>query len=155
MCGILPKKCHVAPSPLATQMTPLAARGIAHSTHWGWGDYVWPTFHLLRIFQSRRLPPDGREVRFNFLSQTCPDPLATLTRSASAADDSDSPDNLTRQTLAICRIHFCPRSRSKLRQHCRPSLLNYHSSSIQDTLDKTFLNLLRLPDAFSVSKIIN
>ena len=30
--GILPKKCHVAPSPLATQMAPLATRGIAHST---------------------------------------------------------------------------------------------------------------------------
>ena len=42
--------------------------------------------------------------------------------------DSTSPDNLTHQTLTICRIHFCPRSRSKFRQHCRPNLLNYHSS---------------------------
>ena len=79
------------------------------------GNSVRPTFHLLRIFHSRRLPPDGREVRFNFPGQTCPDLLATLTRSTSATDDSDSPDNLTRQTLAICRIHFCPQSRSKLR----------------------------------------
>ena len=94
------------------------------------GNSVRPTFHLLRIFHSRRLPPDGREVRFNFPGQTCPDQLATLTRSTFAADDSDSPDNLTRQTLTICRIHFYPQSRSKLRQHCRPSLLNYHSSSI-------------------------
>ena len=119
------------------------------------GNSVQPTFHLLQIFHSRRLPSDGRKVRFNFPGQTCPDPLATLTRSTSVVDDSDSPDNLTRQTLAICRIHFCPQSRSKLRQHCWPSLLNYHSSSIQDTLDKTLPNLLRLPDAFPVLKIIN
>ena len=112
-------------------------------------------FHLLWIFHNRRLPPDGREVRFNFLGHTCSDPLATLTRSTSAADDSDYLDNLTRHTLAICRIHLCPQLRSKLRQHYRPSLLNYHSSSIQDTLDKTFLNLLRLIDAFPVLKIIN
>ena len=119
------------------------------------GNSVRPTFHLLRIFHSRRLPPDGREVRFNFSGQAYPDPLATLTRSTSAADESDSPNNLTRQTLAICWIHFCPQSRSKLRQHCRLSLLNYQSSSIQDTLDKTLPNLLRLPDAFPVPKIIN
>ena len=31
-CGILPKKCHVAPSSLAMQTAPLATRGIAHST---------------------------------------------------------------------------------------------------------------------------
>ena len=39
--GILPKKCHVAPSPLHTQTVPFAMRGIAHST---WG----------RILSSRR-----------------------------------------------------------------------------------------------------
>ena len=119
------------------------------------GNSVRPTFHLLWIFHNRRLPPDGREVRFNFLGHTCSDPLATLTRSTSAADDSDYLDNLTRHTLAICRIHLCPQLRSKLRQHYRPSLLNYHSSSIQDTLDKTLPNILRLPDAFPVPKIIN
>ena len=31
-CEILPKKCHVALSPLHTQTVPLAMRGIAHST---------------------------------------------------------------------------------------------------------------------------
>ena len=31
-CGILPKKCHVALSPLHTQTVPLAMRGITHST---------------------------------------------------------------------------------------------------------------------------
>ena len=52
--------------------------------------------------------------RFNFPRQTCPDPLMTLTQRASAADNSDSPDSLARQTLAIRRIHFCPQSKSKL-----------------------------------------
>ena len=32
LCGILPKKCHVDPSPLATQTAPLTTRGIAQST---------------------------------------------------------------------------------------------------------------------------
>ena len=40
--------------------------------------------------------------------QTCPDPLIALTRRASAADNSDSPDSLAPQTLAIRRIHFRP-----------------------------------------------
>ena len=119
------------------------------------GNSVRPTFHHLLIFHSRRLPSDRREVRFNFPGQTCPDPLATLTWSTSAPDDSNSPDNLTRHTLAICRIHFCPQLRNKLRQHCRSNLLNYHSSLMQDTLDKTFPNLLRLSDASPVPKIIN
>ena len=47
----------------------------------GGGNYVRLTFHLLQIFRNRRLPPNGREVRFDFPGQTCPDPLATLTRS--------------------------------------------------------------------------
>ena len=36
-CGILPKKCHVAPSPLATQTAPLATCDIAHSTRGEFG----------------------------------------------------------------------------------------------------------------------
>ena len=93
---------------------------------------VRPTFHLLqishirnyvrsdmsgssdRIFHIRSLTPDGRGGRFNFPSQTCPDPLIALTRRASVADNSDSPDSLARQTLAIRRIHFRPQSKSKL-----------------------------------------
>ena len=75
---------------------------------------VRPTFHLLRIFHIRRLTPDGRGGRFNFPGQTCPDPLIALTQKASAADNSDSPDSLARQTLAIRRIHFHPQSKSKL-----------------------------------------
>nr|CAN64928.1 hypothetical protein VITISV_003829 [Vitis vinifera] len=91
-----------------------------------------PTFHLLRIshirnsvrsnmsgssdriFHIRRLTPDGRGGRFNFPSQTYPDPLIALTRRASAANNSDSPDSLARQTLVIRRIHFRPQSKSKL-----------------------------------------
>ena len=76
---------------------------------------VRSTFHLLRIFHIRRLKPDGREGRFNFPGQTCPDPLITLTRRASAADNSDSPDSLAPQTLVIRRIHFRPQSKGKLR----------------------------------------
>nr|CAN76013.1 hypothetical protein VITISV_019182 [Vitis vinifera] len=75
---------------------------------------VRPTFHLLRISHIRRLMPDGRGGRFNFPGQTCPDPLIALTRRAFAADNSDSPDSLARQTLTIRRIHFCPQSKSKL-----------------------------------------
>ena len=37
-------------------------------------------FHLLRIFHIRCLMPDGRGGRFNFPSQTCPDPLIALTQ---------------------------------------------------------------------------
>ena len=59
--------------------------------------------------------PDGRGGHFNFPGQICPDPLIVLTQRASAADNSDSPDSLARQTLAIRRIHFRPQSKSKLR----------------------------------------
>ena len=76
---------------------------------------IQPTFHILRIFHIRRLTPDGREGRFNFLGQTCPDPLIALTRRASATDNSDSSDSLAPQTLAIRRIHFHPQSKGKLR----------------------------------------
>nr|CAN76736.1 hypothetical protein VITISV_002561 [Vitis vinifera] len=69
---------------------------------------VRPTFHLLRIFHIRRLTPDGKGGRFNFPGQTCPDPLIALTWRASAANNSDSPDSLAHQTLAIRRIHFRP-----------------------------------------------
>nr|CAN78547.1 hypothetical protein VITISV_000122 [Vitis vinifera] len=72
------------------------------------GIFVRPTFHLLWIFHIWRLTPNGRRGRFNFLGQTCPDPLIALTRRASAADNSNSPDSLARQTLAIHRIHFRP-----------------------------------------------
>nr|CAN71975.1 hypothetical protein VITISV_042684 [Vitis vinifera] len=51
---------------------------------------------------------DGRGGRFNFSGKTCPDPLIALTRRASAAANSDFPDSLARQTLAIFRIHFRP-----------------------------------------------
>ena len=71
-------------------------------------NFVRPTFHLLRIFHIRRLTPDGRGGRFNFPGQTCPNPLVMLARRTSAAKDSDSPDILARQTLAIRRIHFRP-----------------------------------------------
>ena len=43
---------------------------------------IRPTFHLFRIFRSRRLLPVERGGRFNFPGQTCPDPLVTLTRTA-------------------------------------------------------------------------
>ena len=77
---------------------------------------IRPTFHLLRLFHIRRLSPDGRGEHFSFPGQTCPDPLVALTRRTSATDNSDSPDSLARQTLAIHRIHFRPQSKSKLRQ---------------------------------------
>ena len=67
---------------------------------------IRPTFHLLQIFHIRRLTPDGRGGRFNFPGQTCPDLLIAFTRRASATDNSDSPDSLACQTLAISRIHF-------------------------------------------------
>nr|CAN66648.1 hypothetical protein VITISV_037909 [Vitis vinifera] len=57
---------------------------------------VRPTFHLLRIFHIWCLTLDGKEGRFNFPGQTCPDPLIALTRRASSADNSDSPDSLAR-----------------------------------------------------------
>ena len=83
-----------------------------------WISHIWnsvrSTFHLLRILHIRRLTPDGRGGRFNFPSQTCPDPLIALTQRASAADNSDSPDSLARQTLAIRRIHFRPQSSTPL-----------------------------------------
>ena len=71
-------------------------------------NYIRPTFHLLRIFHIRRLPLDGRGGQLNFPGQTCPDPSVTLIRITSVADNSDSPDSLARQILAIRRIHFCP-----------------------------------------------
>ncbi|RVW91460.1 hypothetical protein CK203_038612 [Vitis vinifera] len=46
--------------------------------------------------------------RFNFPGQTCSDPSITLIRITSVANDSDSPDSLARQILAIHRIHFRP-----------------------------------------------
>ena len=62
-CGILPKKCHVAPSPLATQMAPFATRDIAHSTRTEIiahstrmshiRNYARPTFYLIRMSHSR------------------------------------------------------------------------------------------------------
>ena len=133
-CGILPKKCHVAPSPLDTQTTPLrhmaslipfGRKIIAHSTRMSHSrNFVRPTshflrishsrnsvrltFYLLRIFHIRRFPPDGRGGRFNFPRQTCLDPSATLIRRTSVAGDSDSLDSLARQILAIRRIHFRP-----------------------------------------------
>ena len=57
---------------------------------------VRPTFHLLRIFHIWCRTLDGKEGRFNFPGQTCPDPLIALTRRASSADNSDSPDSLAR-----------------------------------------------------------
>nr|CAN68647.1 hypothetical protein VITISV_002820 [Vitis vinifera] len=71
-------------------------------------NFIRLTFHLLWIFHIRCLTPDGRGGRFNFPGQTCSDPLIELTRRASAADNSDSPDSLARHTLAIHWIHFCP-----------------------------------------------
>ena len=76
-----------------------------------------PTFHLFRIFHSRRLPLDGRGGRFNFPGQTCPDPLVVLIRRTSVTNDSNSPDSLACQILAIRRIHFRPQSKNKLRQY--------------------------------------
>ena len=103
-----------------------------HSSFHPGKNSIQPTIHLLRIsrirnsvqsdmsgssdriFHIRRLTLDGRGGPFNFPGQTCPDPLIVLTRRASAVDNSDSPDSLTRQTLAIRRIHFRPQSKSKL-----------------------------------------
>ena len=76
---------------------------------------VRPTFHLLRIFHIWCLTLDGKEGRFNFPGQTCPDPLIALTRRASATDNSDSSDSLARQILVIRRIHIRPQSKGKLR----------------------------------------
>ncbi|RVW93531.1 hypothetical protein CK203_035080 [Vitis vinifera] len=59
----------------------------------------------------RLLMPDGRGGRLNFPGQTCPDPLVTLIRRTSAADNSDSPVSLARQIFAIRRIHFRPQSK--------------------------------------------
>ena len=69
---------------------------------------VRPTFHLLRISHIRRLSPDGRGGRFNFPRKTYLDPSVTLIRRTSVANDSDSPDSLVRQILAIRPIHFRP-----------------------------------------------
>ena len=90
--------------------------GNSHSFHPD-GNFVRPTFHHLLVLHSRRLSLDGRGGRFNFPGQTCPDPPVTLIRRTSAANDSDSPDSLARQTLTTRRIHFCPQSKSKLRQY--------------------------------------
>ena len=60
-CGILPKKCHVAPSPWDTQTAPLATCGITHST---WTEIlthstrishirIRPTFYLIWMSHSR------------------------------------------------------------------------------------------------------
>ena len=92
-CGILTKKCHVAPSPLATRTAPLATHGIAHSTRiYHIRNSSPPTFHpdvsqpplypadvspSPDIFTSGVFPPDGRGGRFNFPGQTCPDTLVT------------------------------------------------------------------------------
>ena len=89
-CGILPKNCRVAPSPLrhvASLIPPgHLTSGILLRRHSTWISHirnsVRPTFHILRIFRSRRLSPSERGERFNFPGQTCPDPLVTLTRTA-------------------------------------------------------------------------
>ena len=54
-CGILSKNCRVAPSPLATQTTPLHPDGIiAHSTLMSHiRNSVRPTFYLIRMSHSR------------------------------------------------------------------------------------------------------
>ena len=172
VCGILPKKCHVAPSPLDTLTTPRATRGIAHYTRTG---DIPPSPGIIQPAPSagweRRgiqlpqtdmfgssgntYPENIRSRRFNFPGQTCPNHSVTLTRRTSAADDSASPGSLIRQKLVIRRIHFRPQSKSKLWQYWRSSLLNRHSSLMQDTLNKTFPNLLILPDTSPVLKIIN
>ena len=90
--------------------------GNSHSLHPD-GNSARPTFHFLRIFLSRRLPPTEREVRFNFSRQTCPNPLVMLIWITPATDDSDSLGSLASQTLVTRRIHFCPQSKSKLRQY--------------------------------------
>ena len=87
--------------------------GNSHSFHLD-GSSIRQTIHLLRILHSRRLSPDGRGGRFNFPGQTCPDPPITLIRRTSAANDSDSPDSLARQTLMTRRIHFHMESRKQL-----------------------------------------
>ena len=110
-----------------TRRRPLTTHGISHSTRTEILTHstrishirnsVRPTFHLLRISHNWRLTPDGRGGRFNFPGQTCPDPSVTLIRRISVANDSDSPNSLARQILAIRRIHFRPQSKSKLRQY--------------------------------------
>ena len=103
-----------------------------HSSFHPGKNSVRPTFHLPRIshirksvrsdmsgssdriFHIRRLTPDGKGGRFNFPGQTYPDLLIALTQRASVVNNSDSPDSLARQILAIYRIHFRPQSKSKL-----------------------------------------
>ena len=108
MCGILPKNCHVAPSPLDTQTVPCDAwhsslhLDISHPEFYPanvlpYPDVSQPQFYPADIPSS----PDGRGGRFNFPGQTCPDPLVTLTWTAYL-------DSLARQILAIRRIHFRP-----------------------------------------------
>nr|CAN79569.1 hypothetical protein VITISV_018613 [Vitis vinifera] len=86
-----------------------------HSSFHPGKNSVRPTSYLLHIFHIRHLTSDGREGRFNFPGQTCPDPLIALTWRTSTVDNLDSPDSLARQTLGIRQIHFRPQSKSKLR----------------------------------------
>ena len=66
-CGILPKNCHVDPSPLAAQTASLATRGFAHSTRTEIltnstrmshiRNSAWLTFYLIRMSHNRYFYP--------------------------------------------------------------------------------------------------
>ena len=100
------------PYTLHTQTVPLATRDIAYSTR----GYLCPTDIPPSPDISQSAPDVGWErMAIQLPGQACPDPLIVLTRRAFAVDNSDSPDSLARQTLAICWIHFRPPSKSKLR----------------------------------------
>ena len=70
---------------------------------------------------SQSLSPDRREVRFNFLAQVCPDPLATLIRSTSATDGLDSQGDSPHETFTACRVYFSPQLRKLLWRHYKPN----------------------------------
>ena len=116
-CGILPKKCHVALSPLHTQTIPLAMRGIAHSTRGRILSGRCPIF-------SRYLTPGILSgLRSTFLAYFTPgswrrmgEGTIQLSQSdMSRSSDGPYPDSLARQTLMIRRIYFRLESKSKLR----------------------------------------
>ena len=104
-CGILPKNCHVVPSPLDTQTTPCDTwhsslhLDVSHPEFYLANVLPYPDVSQTQFYPANVLPypdvsqpqfyladvplsPDGRGGRFNFPGQTHPDPLVTLTRTS-------------------------------------------------------------------------
>ena len=113
VCWILPKKCHVAPSPLDTLTTPRATRGIAHYTRtgdippspgiiqpapsagWERRGIQLPRTDMSESF-GNTYPKNIRSRRFNFPGQL------------DSSETRDSPDlfppTIKKQTLTILTI---------------------------------------------------